>query len=141
MFNKNKISIMVSLMFLLISMFFLESCSSDTQATSGRVFEIRTYIAHEGRLDDLNSRFRNHTNSLFVKHGMQLIGYWEPIDEEDTLIYILAFPSIEAREKSWDDFRNDEVWKKAYAESIENGKLVKEIINHIMEPTDYSPIR
>ena len=32
-------------------------------------------------------------------------------------------------------------WKKAYAESTENGKLVKEIINHIMEPTDYSPIR
>tara|TARA_B100000029_G_scaffold172364_1_gene168736 strand:- start:869 stop:1291 length:423 start_codon:yes stop_codon:yes gene_type:complete len=138
---KNKISIMSLLMLLLISTFLLEGCSSDAKATSGRVFEIRTYIAHDGRLEDLNSRFRNHTNTLFVKHGMQLVGYWEPIDEDDTLIYILAFPSVEAREKSWDDFRNDEVWKKAYAESTENGKLVKEVISHIMEPTDYSPIQ
>ena len=72
---------------------------------------------------------------------MQVVGYWEPIDEKDTLIYILAFPSVEAMDKSWDDFRNDEVWKKAYAESTADGKLVKEIISHIMEPTDYSPIR
>ena len=100
MFNKNKISIVVSLVFLIISTFVLESCSSETQAASGRVFEIRTYIAHEGKLEDLNSRFRNHTNSLFVKHGMQLVGYWEPIDKEDTLIYVLAFPSVEARDKS-----------------------------------------
>ncbi|MBF88835.1 MAG: NIPSNAP family protein [Candidatus Marinimicrobia bacterium] len=141
MMVQNKISIMSLLMLLLISALLLEGCSSDAKATSGRVFEIRTYIAHDGRFEDLNSRFRNHTNTLFVKHGMQLVGYWEPIDEDDTLIYILAFPSVEAREKSWDDFRNDEVWKKAYAESTENGKLVKEIISHIMEPTDYSPIQ
>lgn len=119
----------------------LVGCASETEAASGRIFELRTYITHEGRLEDLNSRFRDHTNGFFVKHGMQLVGYWEPQEEEDTLIYILAFPSLEARERSWEDFRNDEGWKKAYAESTENGPLVKKIISQIMDPTDYSPIR
>src|SRR5690349_20596967 len=43
-----------------------------------RVFELRTYTAAEGKLDALNARFRDHTNKLFVKHGMELIGYWTP---------------------------------------------------------------
>ena len=141
MIKYHKTSRMLSSALFIITMIALEGCTSETKVASGRIFELRTYIAHEGRLEDLNSRFRNHTNSLFVKHGMQLVGYWEPIDKEDTLIYVLAFPSVEAMDKSWDDFRNDEVWKKAYAESTADGKLVKEIISHVMEPTDYSPIR
>ena len=109
--------------------------------SSSRVFEMRTYICHEGKLNDLNSRFRNHTNQFFVKHGMQFIGYWMPQDKKDTLIYILAFPSLEARSKSWEAFRNDENWTKVYKESRKNGPIVKEIISQIMDPTDYSPIR
>src|SRR5258708_23575214 len=40
-----------------------------------RGFELRTYTAAEGKLDALNARFRDHTNKLFVKHGMELVGY------------------------------------------------------------------
>jgi len=41
----------------------------------GRVFEIRTYTANEGKLDVLHARFRKHTLRLFEKHGMQNICY------------------------------------------------------------------
>src|SRR5205807_10589277 len=41
-----------------------------------RIFEIRTYYAAPGKLDDLLARFRNHTTKLFEKHGMENIGYW-----------------------------------------------------------------
>ena len=34
---------------------------SVAEAQSNRVFELRTYTAHPGRLDALNARFRNHT--------------------------------------------------------------------------------
>ena len=47
---------------------------------TNRLFEMRTYITEEGRLDALNKRFREHTNKLFVKHGMTLVGYWTPAD-------------------------------------------------------------
>ena len=49
-------------------------------ANSDRVFELRTYTTHEGRLDALHRRFREHTNAIFTKHGMTMIGYWTPTD-------------------------------------------------------------
>lgn len=109
-----------------------------------RFFEMRTYICHEGKLDDLHKRFRDHTNRLFVKHGMTLIGYWTPTDGEDaknTLVYILAYPSREARDKAWKAFINDPDWKKAYQESHKDGPIVKKVISQFLAPTDYSPIK
>src|SRR5438477_8182366 len=35
-----------------------------------RCFEMRTYYANPGKLDDLLARFRDHTVKLFEKHGM-----------------------------------------------------------------------
>ena len=40
-----------------------------------RVFELRTYTASEGKLSDLQARFRNHTTALFKKHGITNVGY------------------------------------------------------------------
>jgi hypothetical protein len=109
-----------------------------------RVFELRTYTAAEGKLDALNARFRDHTNKLFAKHGMEMIGYWTPTDGEkskNTLIYILAHASREAATKSWKDFRDDPEWKTALAESEKDGKLTTKVESVFMKPTDYSPMK
>ena len=109
-----------------------------------RVFEMRIYTAAEGKLPDLMARFRNHTNYLFVKHGMDLIGYWTPTEGEgagNTLVYILAHDSREAAKKSWAGFVADPDWKKAAAASRENGRLVAGIENQWLKATDFSPLR
>jgi len=108
-----------------------------------RLFEMRTYYTHTGKLSHLHDRFRNHTNYLFVKHGMTLIGYWTPEDKEDTLVYILGFPNQEARKKSFQDFGNDPEWKRVYAESHKSagGPIVQKIDSQFLTPTNYSPIR
>src|SRR5580698_9430854 len=65
---------------------------------TGKVYELRVYHANSGKLEALHSRFRDHTCKLFQKHGMELIGFWTPTDGDEaknTLIYILAFPSVE----------------------------------------------
>ena len=57
-----------------------------------RCFELRTYTVREGSsIDLLHSRFRDHTTALFKKHGMTIIGYWQPVAKPDTLIYLLAY--------------------------------------------------
>jgi len=122
------------------------SAAQDKPASSGkdRFFEMRIYTANEGKLDALNARFRNHTNKLFVKHGIELIGYWVPTEgdkSKDTLIYILAYPSKEAREASWKAFAADPEWKAAKAESEKDGALVKKVESTYMSPTNYSPIK
>ena len=48
---------------------------------------IRTYTAADGKLDALESRFRDHTMNLFERHGMKNIAYWIPVDVPNTLIY------------------------------------------------------
>jgi len=113
-------------------------------ADANRVFELRTYYTHPGKLEDLKARFRNQTTRLFEKHGMTNIGYWVPQDEpksKNTLIYLLAYPSREAAKKSWDGFRNDADWKKAQAESEKAGKIVERIESVYMDPTDFSKLK
>ena len=112
-------------------------------ASSGkeRFFELRTYYAAEGKADALDPRFRNHTNKLFQKHGIDLVGYWHRVDKPDVLVYILAYPSKEAREKSWKEFNADPDWQAAKKKSEEGGTLVAKVESVFMTPTDYSPIK
>ena len=100
----------------------------------GRVFEIRTYTAHEGRLDALHARFRNHTVGLFKRHGMTNVGYWTAVNGENadrTLIYLMAYPSQEAREASWKAFGADPDWQKVVKESQADGvRLAEKVVLH-----------
>src|SRR2546425_429879 len=78
------------------------------------VYELRTYYAAPGKLDDLHARFRNHTMKIFEKHGMTNIGYWTPLDNPDRkLIYMLAFASRDAAKQAWKDFQADPDWQSA----------------------------
>jgi hypothetical protein len=107
-----------------------------------RVFELRTYTAPPGKIDDLHARFRDHTLKLFEKHHMTVIGFWRPTDEQQAkrqLIYLLAFPGQEAATTSWKDFQADPEWKTVKEASEKNGPLVENIDSVYLMPTDYSP--
>lgn len=111
---------------------------------AGRVFELRTYTAPDGKLPELQARFRNHTMRIFEKHGMKNVGYWVPQDapaKDNTLIYIISHESREAAKKSWAAFGADPEWQKVAKESQINGKIVAGITSVYMDATDYSPIK
>jgi hypothetical protein len=114
---------------------------SGMSQTKPRVFELRTYTTNEGKLPDLQKRFREHTVDIFKRHGMTSVAYWTPQDKPNTLIYVLAFPSREAAKASWDAFRNDPEWKKVAAASEEKGKIVAHVDSVFMDPTDYSALK
>lgn len=111
----------------------------------GKVFEMRTYYAAPGKMDDLHARFRDHTCGLFKKHGMELVGFWEPVDAKsgkgEKMVYILAYPSREAATASWKAFGADPEWQKARTESEKNGKLVAKVESVFLNSLDYSPIK
>ena len=105
-----------------------------------RCYELRTYYAAPAKLDALNARFRDHTCKLFEKHGIINLGYWVPLDNpENQLIYLLAYPSREARDQSWKAFMADPDWQAAFRKSEENGKLVAKVESVFLSATDYSP--
>lgn len=113
-------------------------------AAAERVFELRTYTTHPGKLEALKSRFRDHTVKLFEKHGMTNIGYWVPQDAplaDNTLIYIVAHSSREAAKKSWAGFRDDADWAKARTASEKDGPINIKVESVFMNPVDFSAIK
>ncbi len=114
------------------------------ESKAPRFFEMRIYTTHPGKLEALHERFRNHTNRLFEKHGMDLVGYWTPVDgeeKENTLVYLLAYPDRASRDKSWKAFQDDPEWQKARDESHKDGIIVKKVESKFLTPTDYSAIK
>ena len=120
------------------------NASSVAHAQAGKVFEMRTYTAPDGKLPNLQARFRDHTIRIFNKHNMKSVGYWVPQDapaKDNTLIYIISHDSREAAKKSWADFQADPEWKKVSAESQVDGPIVSKVVSVFMDATDYSPIK
>jgi hypothetical protein len=116
-------------------------CPATPQAKE-RFFEMREYYANPGKMDALHKRFKDHTNKLFAKHGIEMVGYWVVASGEQAgqkLVFVLAYPSKEARETAWDAFQKDPEWVKA--ESEKEGPLVAKAVQTYMTPTDYSPIK
>ena len=118
----------------------LTGCSTTPAKPDARVYELRTYYAAPGKLDDLNARFRNHTLKLFAKHGMENVAYWVPLDNtNNVLIYLLAHPSREARDAAFKAFGSDPEWKSVVQTTEANGRLVTKVDVQFLQPTDYSP--
>jgi hypothetical protein len=114
------------------------------KAKADKIYELRVYHCAPGRLDALHARFRDCTCKLFQKHGIELVGFWTPTDGEEakaTLYYIVAFPSVEAQKKAWQEFKADPDWIKAKAESEKDGPIVTKVDSKNMKAVDYSPIR
>ena len=126
----------------LCALFALDAMAADKKKAD-RFFEMRTYTTHPGKLDDLHKRFRDHTNKIFQKHGMELVAYWTPTEagKDDTLVYVLAYESKAARDKAWAAFVKDPEWQKAFKASRVDGPIVKNVVNLFLTPTDYSPIK
>ena len=125
----------------LLLLFTLMTASTFAQS---RVFELRTYVANEGRFDALKARFRDHTIRIFAKHGMESIGYWIPTDpdKKNTLIYIIAHKSREQATKNWAEFSADPEWQKVAADSEKDGKiLVSRPTSVFMDAADFSKIK
>jgi hypothetical protein len=116
------------------------------QAGSGQkstaVYELRVYHTYEGKLDELLTRFREHTMRLFEKHGMKNIAYWTPTDDPlkgKTLFYVIAHPSREAATANWKAFGDDPEWQSVRDKSEINGKLVEKVDSTFLVLTDFSP--
>ena len=114
-----------------------------------RVFEMRTYYAHPGKMAALHARFRDHTMKLFVKHGMTNIGYWMPDKDQkgagSALIYILAHKSKEAAAASFDAFRKDPDWiaaRKASEQKAGGSLTEKDGVRSVfLRATAYSALK
>jgi hypothetical protein len=134
----------------------LNNTSTENELNPHEIYEMRVYYTHDGKFDDILTRFKNHTVQLFEKHGFTNVGYWTTIKRDSVsfadkfilqnngksaLIYIVSFENMEARNKSWNNFINDPEWIKVFEESRIDGPIVKEIEQVFLNPTDFSKLK
>lgn len=131
---------MLNLRAIFVSLIVMSFTSAFAQTSIDQtVYELRTYTTNDGKLDDLNARFKNHTIRLFKKHGMESIGYWVPVDKDNTLIYIIRHKSMIAAKQNWQNFINDPDWKIVAEETNRNGAILAISPESVfMTATDYS---
>jgi len=111
-------------------------------ANSSTVYELRIYHTYEGKLDDLLTRFREHTMKLFEKHGMKNIAYWLPTDDPlkgKTLVYVISHASRDAATANWKAFGEDPEWQSVREKSEANGKIVEKVDSTFLTLADFSP--
>jgi hypothetical protein len=107
-------------------------------ARDSRCFELRIYTLAQGSSADvLHARFRERTIALFRKHGMTVIGFWQPVARLDQLVYILAYRDAAARDSAWAAFNADPDWLRTRNEM----KVSVDVDNTFMVATDYSPLK
>ena len=106
------------------------------------IYELRTYWAAPGKIDNLHERFRSLTMGLFKRYNMEVVGFWTPTPvtpDSGDLVYVLRFADEAAKAAAWKSFGSDPEWIEGKAASEVDGTLVVKLTSVLMECTDYAP--
>jgi hypothetical protein len=106
---------------------------------------MRRYECLPNKLGNLHELMENLAIPVFKKLGMQVVGCWTPVvgDDENTLIYILAYEDMGARQKAWEKFWKDPEWIEGRAKlgAKFGGPVVSKSHSVFLEPTTYSDLK
>jgi hypothetical protein len=116
---------------------------AEQQRAASQVYELRVYTTLPGKRPALADRFRDHTSKMFERAGMTNVGYWNAAtgdNAEETFVYLLAYPSREARDEMWQELGTYEDFQEVIiaVERDDERKLIENIEARILEPTSYS---
>ena len=108
-------------------------------AANARCFELRMYTAtnERGDINDLHQRFREQEVAIFEKHGAEIIGVWQRLDDPNTLVWMLAYRDRTHRDEVWAGFAADPDW----AALREKYDVSLSIQAYWMSSTNYSKMR
>jgi hypothetical protein len=117
------------------------------RADSNRVFELRVYHTIPGKVQALESIFRD-LSPLMTKHEINVIGYWVPDDSDpawaSTLVYLVAHPSQADAKKNWAALHADPAfpeYRKQAIPLIEKTNDQFKVDEVYMRPTDFSAMK
>lgn len=92
----------------------------------------------------MKKRIRDHIVPPFNKHGMTVVGFWTAAHArrpENTLAYMLAYPSREAAKKSWDGFRSEPQRARVWTATAKDGPINLKVESMYIDPIDFSPVK
>lgn len=103
------------------------------------IYELREYVAHDGAVQSVHDRFAMKTLPLFLRHGLDVVGFWVDREQPSHILYLLQFEDVAAQKRAWEGFKADDDWKKAKADSEANGPIVARMTSRVLQPVPYWP--
>jgi len=115
----------------------------DLLENRSRVYEVRTYESHSRKYGKKKIEMFNEGGEIEIFRSSKL----RPVFFAETIVgsmmpnltYMLAFDSMDNREKYWDTFRNHPAWLKLRQDS-QYKDTVSNITDIILRPQSYSQI-
>jgi hypothetical protein len=108
------------------------------------IFQLRTYHLLPGRLDAIQTRFRDHTQALFEKQGLSNYPYWLTVEKDGVqpkLVYFIGHQSKEEFNAAFGRFVADPEWIKVRDASEASGKIVEKIDALFYTALPFSPMK
>lgn len=114
-------------------------------AAPARVFELRTYESHNrvATRKKIEMFEKGGEIAIFRRLGMAPVFFGRDIigTRLPSLTYMLVFPDMAARDKSWADFGADPEWVKLRSTpGYGNAEILSGISVALLRPTDYSQL-
>ena len=109
------------------------------------IYEMRRYESVPGKMKALQRLMAEAAMPVFEKLDMKVIGAWVPVigDDELTVIYMLAYESMDDRNAKWDAFFQDPDWQEVRAKiaAEEGDPMVGRSVATFLTPAPYSPLQ
>jgi hypothetical protein len=120
----------------------------DVRADSQRAFELMVYHTQPGKVPALESIFAD-VSKLQAKHGLNVVGYWVPNDDEspawkNTFVYLIVHNNQEEAQKNWGALHADPAflpYRKAAVPLIEKVNGAFHVDEVFMHATDFSAMK
>ncbi|WP_296699422.1 NIPSNAP family protein [Algoriphagus sp.] len=112
--------------------------------TNSGIFQLRIYTCFEGKIDNLITRFKDHTQELFERQGLKNHPYWLTSEKEggqSKLVYLLAHEDQASFEAAFQRFLKDPDWVAARDASEANGKIVEKVDATFFKTLPFSPMK
>jgi heme-degrading monooxygenase HmoA len=105
------------------------------------IHQLRIYEIFEDNKQAFHDRFRDHAMRIMESLSFRFVTLWESRTEERTdFVYLLEWPDEDAMNTAWETFMENQEWKDIKRETAAvHGRLVGEIQERVLIPTDYSP--
>jgi hypothetical protein len=104
------------------------------------IHELRIYRVMPGKMPALLDRFEKLVVRYWEKHGIRQVGCWttEIGPSHLDFYHLLAWESLEERERKFSAFMNDPDRQADFVESERDGVMVASLSNAILRPTRFS---
>ncbi len=103
------------------------------------IYELKRYVANEGKSDAMRRRFEALTMPIFKRVGIEVVQCWTAPAEPGVFYYLVRFDSEAASERAWAAFAADAEWKAGKTASETDGPLLESQSTVRLVPTSFSP--